>query len=120
MHVGSENAEEHEPYVISIALAPEQIWIGPDGSSWNGVIKAGDKYIKAQKLHHKSALVYVQADSDHIFYLNSEDVRIPDMNYRVIEDSGRRSTRHNSSDSSHKSYQFTETEIELLKCRVIS
>jgi hypothetical protein len=91
---------------------------GPDGKSWNGVIKAGDRFIRAQKLHRKSAQVYVETDSKFIFFLNSEDVRVPDMKCTVIEERRRRSTRNNSTDSASKSYKFSETEVELLKCRV--
>ena len=118
MYVGSENVEEHEPYIISVALDPERIWTGPDGKSWNGVIKAGDRFIRAQKLHRKSALVYVETDSEFIFFLNSEDVRVPDLKCTVIEERRRRSTRNSSTDSASKSYKFRETEVELLKCHV--
>ena len=118
MYVGSENVEEHEPYIISVALDPERIWTGPGGKSWNGVIKAGDRFIRAQKLHRKSALVYVETDSEFIFFLNSEDVRVPDLKCTVIEERRRRSTRNSSTDSASKSYKFRETEVELLKCHV--
>ena len=82
------------------------------------MIKAGDRFIRAQKLHRKSALVYVETDSEFIFFLNSEDVRIPNMKCTVTEERRRRSTRNNSTDSANKSYKFNESEVELLKCRV--
>jgi len=109
MFVGSENAEEKEPFIISVAQGYEQVWVGPDGESWNGTIKAGDKYIQARKLHCESALVY--SETDLLFYMNSEDVRVLDMTAVEREV---RATRNKAT----KSYKFLESEIEALKNRV--
>ena len=109
MFVGSENAEEKEPFIISLALGSEQVWVGPDGESWNGVIKAGERYIQARKLHRESALVY--CETDLLFYMNSEDVRV--LNMIATERAGRR-TRS----TAPKTYVFVESDIEILKNRV--
>lgn len=116
MHVGSENAQDQEPFVISEALGSEQIWTGPNGKSWNGVIKAGDKYVRVQKLHRESALVYLQTDDDHVFFLNCEDVRIADMKCSITEERRRR-TRSSNDTSVAKRYEFGELEIDTLKKR---
>lgn len=108
MLVGSENAEEKEPYIISRALGSEQVWVGADGESWNGTIKAGDKYIRALKLHRVS--VHVYTESDIVFYMNSEDVRVPSMT--ATDESARRLRNQG------KTYKFLEKELDVLKCRV--
>lgn len=41
MLVGSECADDREPYIISLALSNQQSWQGPDDSSWMGRIKEG-------------------------------------------------------------------------------
>jgi hypothetical protein len=110
MMVGSENTEEKEPYIISRALGSEQVWAGDDGESWNGTIKAGDKYIRARKLHKMSAVVY--DESDIIFHLNSEDVRVENI---PAVDHSRPALRNQAL---NKSYKFVEKDIELLKSRV--
>ena len=79
MFVGSENAEEQEPFILFVALEAEHVWVGESSTSWNGVIKAGDKYIKARKLHRSPGLKLVYTETDCVFYLNSEDVRVADM-----------------------------------------
>jgi hypothetical protein len=83
--------------------------VGPDGESWNGVIKAGERYIQARKLHRESALVY--CETDLLFYMNSEDVRV--LNMIATERAGRR-TRS----TAPKTYVFVESDIEILKNRV--
>ena len=108
MLVGSENAEEKEPYIISRALGANQVWVGADGESWNGTIKAGDKYIQALKLHRVS--VHVYTESDIVFYMNSEDVRVPSMT--AIDGSAPRLRNQG------KTYKFLEKELDVLKCRV--
>ena len=112
MFVGSESDVEQEPYIISIALAPEAVWSGPSSRSWMGMIKAGDRYIKARKLHRVSALVYTETDV--IYYLNSEDVRVASMLGTEIE--LRRTSR--VSLPQNRRYGFNEGEVEKLKKRV--
>ena len=56
-----------------------------------GRIVAGDLYIEARKLHRISAFVYSETDDSLLFYMNAEDVRIPDMCYTTME--LRRTTR---------------------------
>ena len=114
MFVGSENTQEKEPYIISIAMSSEKRWTGPPGKSWMGRIVEGDLYIEARKLHKASAFVYTETDI--IFYLNSEDVRIPDMCYLSVEHELRTSSRVTL--SRDKRYKFEEEQVELLKRRV--
>ena len=40
--IGSECTNETEPYIVSLALAPEQVWAGEDDTSWMGRITAGE------------------------------------------------------------------------------
>jgi hypothetical protein len=82
----------------SRAPAPDAVYL------WNGVIKQGDKYIKAQKLFRHTATVYIETDC--VFFMNSEDVRVPNMNGTL-----------GASDIC-KMYKMLENEIELLKLRV--
>jgi hypothetical protein len=110
MCVGSENARDQEPWIVSVVLEEEHVWVGPDGSSWNGTIKAGDRFIKARKLHHDSALRFLETDT--VFYLNSEDVRVVAMRHETTE------CRRTRSNMSTNVYKLAESEVELLKQRV--
>jgi hypothetical protein len=112
--VGSENTQEKEPYIISIALSSQKTWAGPPGRSWMGRIVAGDLYIEARKLHRISAFVYSETDDSLLFYMNAEDVRIPDMCYTTME--LRRTTRVALPQDAH--YKLEEEQVELLKRRV--
>ena len=39
--IGSECTNETEPYIVSLALAEQQVWEGADGKSWMGTITEG-------------------------------------------------------------------------------
>jgi hypothetical protein len=45
MLVGSECANETEPYIVSMALTEEKVWEGEPGQSWMGTIKQGVSHI---------------------------------------------------------------------------
>jgi hypothetical protein len=111
--VGSECTNETEPYIISVALSSEQIWEGPDSRSWMGTIQAGDKYIHATKLiRGATELMYVASDRD--FYINSEDVRVINMQHQEVQ--VRRSARQLAAPSK-PTYEFNIDEIALLQMR---
>ena len=80
----------------------------------NQCVCTGDKYILARKLI-KGATELMYATSEREYYLNSEDVRVINMEHREIDvrRSARRVARSGVNDK--KTYEFVESEIEKLK-----
>ena len=111
--VGSECTNETEPYIISLGLTGEKVWMGEPGRSWMGSITAGEKYITTRKLiRGATENMYVTTELE--FYLHSEDVRVINMQHSKIE--VRRSSRQAQA-SNKESFLFNQTEIETLKSR---
>ena len=113
MVVGSECANEGEPYIVSLALTAEAEWVGPDGESWMGKVSAGEKYVRCRKFRvGPTDCMYSSTDLE--FNLHSEDVRFVDMQHKEVEQ--RRSPRRGVVSNS-KVYNLEKTEIETLKGR---
>ena len=113
--VGSGCTNQTEPYIVSLALTAEQVWVGPDGESWMGRIKAGEKHIRCRKFK-KGPTECMYSTTELEFNLHSEDVGFVGMQHEKVE---RRNNSRRGVASGAKVYNLDCEEIEILKGRCL-
>ena len=118
MLIGSECANETEPYIVSVALDSEREWTEQDdsvraGTCWMGRITVGMPYVRARKCKEGAdGLLYCTTECE--FNMSSEGVRVVEMEHEEV--AVRRSSRA-SVTSNVKTFRLSKGAVHKLKHR---